>query len=34
MAGMLFFCKIAEIIALCYELSVLNSSQCVGNKHG
>ena len=30
MAGMLFFCK----RALCYELSVLNPSQCVGNKRG
>ncbi len=30
MAGMLFFCK----CALCYELSVLNPSQGVGNKHG
>ena len=30
MAGMLFFCK----SALCYELSVLNSSQDVGNKRG
>ena len=30
MAGMLFFCK----RALCYELSVLNPSQGVGNKHG
>ena len=30
MAGMLFFCK----HALCYELSVLNLSQCVGNKRG
>ena len=29
MAGMLFFCK----RALCYELSVLNPSQGVGNKH-
>ncbi len=27
---MLFFCK----LALCYELSVLNRSQCVGNKRG
>ena len=30
MAGMLFFCK----RALCYELSVLNPSQGVGNKRG
>ncbi len=30
MAGMLFFCQ----RALCYELSVLNPSQCVGNKRG
>ena len=30
MAGMLFFCK----RALCYELSVLDLSQCVGNKRG
>ena len=30
MAGMLFFCK----HALCYELSVLNPSQGVGNKSG
>ena len=30
MAGMLFFCK----RALCYELSVLNPSQCVGIKRG
>ena len=30
MAGMLFFCK----RALCYELIVLNLSQCVGNKRG
>ncbi len=30
MTGMLFFCK----RALCYELSVLNPSQRVGNKRG
>ena len=30
MAGMLFFCK----RALCYEVSVLNPSQGVGNKRG
>ena len=30
MARMLFFCQ----RALCYELSVLNPSQCVGNKRG
>ena len=30
MAGMLFFCK----SALCYELSVLNPSQDVGDKRG
>ena len=30
MAGMVFFCK----RALCYELSVLNPSQGVGNKRG
>ena len=30
MAGILFFCQ----HALCYELSILNPSQCVGNKRG
>ncbi len=30
MAGMLFFCQ----RALCYEMSVLNPSQCVGNRCG